>query len=264
MSDEIVRYDVADGICTITLNRPDAMNSLSIAMKEALKAAVQRAAEDEAARCVVITGTGRAFCVGQDLKEHIELLNGQEREKLWNTVPEHYAPIARALAEMPKPVVAAVNGIAAGAGASIAFACDFRILAESAGFNLAFTGVALSCDTGISWTLPRLIGSAKATELLYFPRTIGAPEALELGLANRVVAAADLTVATTELAELLAAGPTVAYAGVRQSIAYAASHTFAETLDFEAEQMRRTGDTEDHANAVKSFVAKEKPTFTGR
>jgi 2-(1,2-epoxy-1,2-dihydrophenyl)acetyl-CoA isomerase len=264
MSDQIVRYDVADGIGTITLNRPDGMNSLDIATKEALKAAVQQAAGDDAARCVVITGTGRAFCVGQDLKEHIQLMSGDQRDALWNTVPDHYAPIARGLAEMPKPVVAAVNGIAAGAGASIAFACDFRILADTAGFNLAFTGVALSCDTGISWTLPRLIGSAKATELLYFPRTVGAAEALELGLANRVVAAADLTTATTELAERLAAGPTQAYAGVRRSIAYAASHTFAEALEFEATQMQLTGDTDDHAGAVKSFVAKQKPTFTGK
>jgi 2-(1,2-epoxy-1,2-dihydrophenyl)acetyl-CoA isomerase len=264
MSDDPVRYDVADGIGTITLNRPDAMNSLDIATKDRLKAVVAQAAGDDAVRCVVITGTGRAFCVGQDLKEHIELLAADQRDALWNTVLEHYTPIARGLAEMPKPVVAAVNGVAAGAGASIAFACDFRILADTAGFNLAFTGVALSCDTGMSWTLPRLIGSAKATELLYFPRTVRAAEALELGLASRVVPADELAADTAELAATLAAGPTQAYAGVRRSVAYAASHTFAEALEFEAGQMRHTGATEDHANAVKSFVAKETPTFTGR
>ena len=264
MSDDPVRYDVADGIGTITLDRPDAMNSLDIATKERLKAVVAQAAGDDAVRCVVITGTGRAFCVGQDLKEHIELLAADQRDALWNTVLEHYTPIARGLAEMPKPVVAAVNGVAAGAGASIAFACDFRILADSAGFNLAFTGVALSCDTGMSWTLPRLIGSAKATELLYFPRTVRAADALELGLASRVVPADELAAATAELAGTLAAGPTQAYAGVRRSVAYAASHTFAEALEFEAGQMRHTGATEDHVNAVKSFVAKETPTFTGR
>jgi 2-(1,2-epoxy-1,2-dihydrophenyl)acetyl-CoA isomerase len=264
MSNEIVRYDVAGGVGTITLNRPDAMNSLDIATKDQLKAAVQRAAEDDAVRCVVITGTGRAFCVGQDLKEHVELLAADDREKLWNTVPEHYAPIARGLAEMPKPVVAAVNGVAAGAGASMAFACDFRVLADTAGFNLAFAGVALSCDTGISWTLPRLIGTAKATELLYFPRTIPAAEALELGLATSVVPAAELASATAELAGKLAAGPTVAYGGIRRSIGYAASHTLAEALEFEATQMQLTGATADHRNAVKSFVAKEKPAFSGR
>jgi 2-(1,2-epoxy-1,2-dihydrophenyl)acetyl-CoA isomerase len=263
MSDEIL-YDVAGGIGTITLNRPDAMNALDIATKEQLKAAVEQAATDDAVRCVVVTGTGRAFCVGQDLKQHVDLLAAGDSEALWSTVPDHYAPIARGLAEMPKPVVAAVNGVAAGAGASIAFACDFRILADTAGFNLAFAGVALSCDTGISWTLPRLIGTARAVDLLYFPRTVKAPEALELGLASTVVPAADLGTATAELAGRLAAGPTVAYGAIRRSVGYAATHTLAEALEFEGEQMKLTGDTEDHPNAVRSFVAKEKPVFNGR
>ena len=140
-------------------------------------------------RCVVLTGSGRAFCVGQDLKEHITILESSDAESLFRTVEEHYNPIVTALATMPKPVVAAVNGVAAGAGASLAFACDFRVLTEAAGFNLAFTGVALSCDTGSSWTLPRIVGRAKALELLYFPRTISSAESLELGLATTVVAA---------------------------------------------------------------------------
>ncbi len=229
-----------------------------------LRDTVQAAAEDDAVRVVVLTGTGRAFCVGQDLKEHIGLLQSGDMEALWSTVPDHYAPIALALAEMPKPVIAAVNGVAAGAGASMAFACDFRIVAETAGFNFAFTGIALSCDTGISWTLPRLIGQAKALELLYFPRTIPAAESLELGLASSVVPADELEKATAELAAKLAAGPTVAYGSVRQSLAYSATHTLAESLAFEAGKMQLTGATEDHNNAVASFVAKEKPTFTGR
>lgn len=152
MSDSVT-YGVSEGVATITLNRPDAMNALDIATKVLLRDTVQAAAEDDAVRVVVLTGTGRAFCVGQDLKEHIGLLEANNTEALWSTVPDHYAPIALALAEMPKPVIAAVNGVAAGAGASMAFACDFRILAEPAGFNFAFTGIALSCDTGISWTL---------------------------------------------------------------------------------------------------------------
>src|SRR3954470_15688799 len=187
--DEPVRYDVADGIAMITLNRPDAMNSLDVATKVALRDAVTAAADDPAVRCVVLTGTGRAFCVGQDLQEHVELLAEGPSDALFQTVPEHYNPIVTALATMAKPVVAAVNGVAAGAGASLAFACDFRVLTEAAGFNLAFTGVALSCDTGSSWTLPRLVGRAKALELLYFPRTISSAESLELGLATTVVGA---------------------------------------------------------------------------
>jgi 2-(1,2-epoxy-1,2-dihydrophenyl)acetyl-CoA isomerase len=264
MSDSSVRYDVADGIATITMNRPEAMNSLDTATKVALRDVVEEAAGDDSVRCVVLTGTGRAFCVGQDLKEHMRLLAADDLEALWTTVPEHYAPIARALAGMPKPVIAALNGVAAGAGASLAFACDFRVVADTAGFNLAFTGIALSGDTGISWTLPRLVGHAKATELLYFPRTIPAAEALALGLATTVVPAGELTAATAELAGRLAAGPTVAYGAVRQSLAYSATHSLAESLQFEADKMRLTGSTEDHRNAVDSFVAKQQPTFTGK
>ena len=263
MSDSVA-YDVTAGVATITLNRPEAMNSLDTPTKVALRDAVTAAAEDEAVRCVVLTGTGRAFCVGQDLKEHIGLLQANDLDALWSTVPDHYAPIALALAEMPKPVIAAVNGVAAGAGASMAFACDFRVVADTAGFNFAFAGIALSCDTGISWTLPRLIGQAKATELLYFPRTIPAAEALTLGLASSVVPADELGTATSELATKLANGPTVAYGALRQSLAYSATHTLAEALEFEAGQMELTGATEDHRNAVASFVAKEKPTFQGK
>ncbi len=263
MSDSVT-YAVAEGVATITLNRPDAMNSLDIATKVLLRDTVQAAAEDDAVRVVVLTGTGRAFCVGQDLKEHIGLLDANDTAALWSTVPDHYAPIALALAEMPKPVIAAVNGVAAGAGASMAFACDFRVVADTAGFNLAFTGIALSCDTGISWTLPRLIGHAKALEMLYFPRTIPAAEALDLGLATSVVPVADFEGAVADLAGRLAAGPTVAYGAVRQSLGYSATHTLAESLAFEAGKMQLTGDTDDHRNAVASFVAKQKPTFEGR
>src|SRR5690349_14030413 len=187
-----VLYDVADGVATIRLNRPEAMNSLDIATKELLRETVLHAAEDPAARCVVLTGTGRAFCTGQDLKEHIALLESGSSEELFTTVEKHYNPTVTALATMPKPVIAAVNGVAAGAGASLAFACDLRIVAESGGFNLAFPGVALSCDTGASWTLQRLVGRAKAIELLYFPSTIPSAKALELGLATSVVPDADL------------------------------------------------------------------------
>ncbi|MEU8225334.1 enoyl-CoA hydratase-related protein [Kribbella sp. NPDC048915] len=263
MSDSVT-YAVAEGVATVTLNRPDAMNALDTPTKVLLRDTVRAAADDPEVRVVVLTGTGRAFCVGQDLKEHIGLLEADDQAALWSTVPDHYAPIALALAEMPKPVIAAVNGVAAGAGASMAFACDFRIVADTAGFNVAFAGIGLSCDTGISWTLPRLIGQAKALELLYFPRTIPAAEALELGLASSVVPAANLGTAVAELAGKLAAGPTVAYGALRQSLAYSASHTLAESIAFEATKMQLTGATEDHRNAVEAFVAKQKPTFRGR
>ena len=264
MTDQPVLYAVSDGVATITLNRPEAMNSLDVATKVALRDAVTEAGQDEAVRCVVLTGSGRAFCVGQDLKEHIEILHSSSSDELFQTVPEHYNPTVKALATMNKPVIAAVNGVAAGAGASLAFACDFRIVSESAGFNLAFTGVALSCDTGASWTLPRLVGRAKALELLYFPRTIPAREALDLGLATSVVSTEELQHEVATMAHQLATGPTVAFGAVRRSLEFAAGHDFESSLEFEGQMMALTGATEDHAKAVASFVAKEKPLFEGR
>ena len=263
-SSEPVLVDVTDGVATLILNRPDAMNSLDVALKVALLDAVRAVAADEAVRCVVLTATGRAFCVGQDLKEHIGLLQSGDRGSLFRTVEDHYNPIVETLATMPKPVVAGVNGIAAGAGASLAFACDLRVVADTAGFNLAFAGVALSCDTGSSWTLQRLVGRAKALELLYFPRTVGAKEALDLGLASSVVPADDVASTVADLAARLAAGPTVALASIRASMAYAAEHGLSDALAFEGEMMARTGATRDHEAAVAAFVAKEKPLFEGR
>ncbi|NUR08752.1 MAG: enoyl-CoA hydratase [Nocardioidaceae bacterium] len=264
MTDEPVRYDVEDGVATVTLNRPDAMNSLDVATKVALRDAVTEAAQDDAVRCVVLTGSGRAFCVGQDLKEHVEILRSGTSDELFTTVPDHYNPIVTALVTMPKPVVAAVNGVAAGAGASLAFACDFRLLADSAGFNLAFSGIALSCDTGSSWTLPRIVGRAKALELLYFPRTIKAEEALELGLATKVVPTDELSGEVAGLARRLADGPTVSFGAIRRSVEFSSTHDFSDSVAFEAEMMALTGATADHRNAVEAFVAKQKPVFEGK
>jgi 2-(1,2-epoxy-1,2-dihydrophenyl)acetyl-CoA isomerase len=250
-----VLLHVEDGVATITLNRPEAMNGLDVATKDLLRDTVHRVAADPEVRCVVLTGSGRAFCVGQDLKEHLAGLKGEADVPLSQTVEQHYNPIALALATMPKPVIAAVNGVAAGAGASLAFAADFRVVVDSAGFNTSFAGVALSCDTGSSWTLPRLVGRAKAMELLYFPRTVSAQEALELGLATKVVTAEELAQAVGELAARLASGPTVAFGSIRQAVAYAAAHPLEESLAFEADKMALTGGTEDHLAAVDAFMA---------
>ncbi len=259
-----VLFDVSDGVATVTLNRPDAMNALNTELKTALRDTLLAAAADPAVRAVLLTGSGRAFCVGQDLAEHAQNLQG-DLDAVWQTVPEHYTPIATTLATMPKPVVAAVNGVAAGAGAAFAFACDFRIVADTAGFNMAFSAVGLSADSGSSWTLPRLVGLAKAKELLMLPTTIPAAQALELGLATEVVEGGVAAVArANELAQRLAAGPTVAYGAIRRSLAYSAGHGIDESLDFERQMMELTGSTRDHRGAVASFLAKEKPTFDGQ
>lgn len=257
-----VLLDLSDGVATVTFNRPGAMNSLDIATKDLLLATLEQVAEDPAIRCVVLTGTGRAFCVGQDLREHTALLSSRD-DSLWSTVPEHYNPIVELLSTMNKPVIAAINGVAAGAGASFAFAADLRIIVDTAGFNLAFAGIALSCDSGASWTLPRLIGTARAKELLMFPRTVPADEALALGMVNRVVSAEELPTVVGELARSLAAGPTLAYGAIRRSVAFAAGHPLSESLAQEAEQMALTGGSHDHASAVAAFIAKERPTFQG-
>ncbi|GAB2445835.1 enoyl-CoA hydratase-related protein [Nocardioides hungaricus] len=259
-----VLLEVADGVGTITLNRPEAYNSLDIATKELLLETVRRVAADPAVRCVVLTGSGKAFCTGQDLKEHVDLLENGGSDALFTTVDRHYNPTVTALAGMAKPVIAAVNGVAAGAGASLAFACDLRIVADTAGFNLAFANVGLSCDTGASYTLQRLVGPAKALELLYFPSTITADEAHELGLATQVVPADRLADEVAAVATRLAAGPTVALGAIRQSVAYAAGHTFEESVALESAMMQKTGATADHLAAVAAFVAKEKPVFEGR
>lgn len=258
-----VLYAVEHGVATITLNRPAEMNSLDTATKVALRDHVLAAATDKAVRAVLLTGSGRAFCVGQDLKEHADALAGGDAD-LGRTVHEYYIPIASTLATMDKPVVAAVNGIAAGAGAAFTFACDLRILGAGAGFNLAFAGIGLSCDSGSSWTLPRLVGWARARDLLLRPRTVPADEALELGLATEVVPDRDLLDRAGELTRQLAAGPTAAFAAIRRALSYSATHELAEALTFEAELMSITGATEDHSRAVSAFLAKERPTFRGR
>jgi 2-(1,2-epoxy-1,2-dihydrophenyl)acetyl-CoA isomerase len=258
-----VLLSLTDGVATVTLNRPEAMNALDTATKNVLLATLAKVAEDPDVRCVVLTGVGRAFCVGQDLREHVLLLSSRD-PSLWSTVPEHYNPIVELLATMNKPVIAAINGVAAGAGASFAFAADLRIIVDTGSFNLAFAGIALSCDSGSSWTLPRLIGTARAKELLMFPRTVPAAEALELGMVNRVVREADLAAVAGELARTLAAGPTLAYGSIRRSVAFSAGHPLSESLAQEADQMAFTGASQDHAAAVAAFLAKEKPTFQGR
>ncbi|NNG39162.1 enoyl-CoA hydratase [Flexivirga sp. ID2601S] len=262
-TDQPVVVEYAEGVATVRLNRPDAMNSLDIATKEALLAALQRVAADPEARCVVLTGTGRAFCVGQDLKEHVGLL-AEGSESLFTTVAEHYNPIVELLSTMDKPVIAAVNGVAAGAGAAFTFACDLRLVSDAAGFNLAFAGIALSSDSGSSFWLPRLVGVAKAKELLLMPRTVKADEALQLGIATRVIPAGEFAAEVAQTARTLAAGPTRAYGAIRRAVEYSATHTLAESLAHEGQLMNDTGATADHKAAVDAFLAKEQPVFTGR
>jgi 2-(1,2-epoxy-1,2-dihydrophenyl)acetyl-CoA isomerase len=260
MSDTI-RYDVNGGVATITMARPDALNALTVEMKLALLDALGRAAEDDV-RAVVLTGEGRAFCVGQDLREHADALASGRTDL--DTVREHYNPIARALIGLAKPVIAAVNGTAAGAGASLAFACDLRLAADNASFLMAFARVGLGPDSGASWTLQRLIGAGRATAMLMLAEPVAASQALEMGLVNAVIPAADLAAAAAELAARLAAGPTQAYAAIKRTVAAAAVSDLDAALEAEAAAQAACGATADHQNATRAFLAKEPVTFTGR
>ncbi len=259
---DTVRYELTAGVATLTLSRPDSLNSLSLQMKAELLDGLRQARSDRGVRAVVLTGAGRAFCVGQDLVEHADTLaagNG-----IGTSVREHYLPIALEIATMPKPVVAAVNGMAAGAGAAFAFAADFRLAADSAAFLMAFARVGLAADSGASWTLQRLVGYGRATALLMLAEPIAAPAALEMGLVNAVVPDADLAATTAELAAKLAAGPTAAYAGIKRQLAFAAAADLRATLAFEADEQERAGGTADHRAATVAFVAKTTPTFSGQ
>lgn len=262
MADVLV-VDRADGVATLMMNRPESMNSLSRQLKESLLEAARDAAADPSVRAVVLAGAGRGFCVGQDLREHVALLAAHDPAPL-ATVAEHYNPLVLTLAQMPKPVIAAVNGMAAGAGAGLSFACDFRIAAKTAGFLIAFANVGLTLDSGVSWSLPRLVGSARATALALLAEPITADAALEMGLVNAVVEPERVLPAAQELAARLAAGPTAAYAAIKQSLAYSATHDLEAALAMEDQLQTAMGRTEDHTNATNAFVAKQTPTFLGR
>lgn len=261
MSDSVL-YEVDEAVATITLNRPAARNALTAEMKDGLLDALRRCGSDAAVRSVVLTGAGQAFCAGQDLREHADLLSGGGSPL--ETVRRHYNPIVMSIATMPKPVIAALPGTAAGAGAAFAFACDFRIATRRASLMMAFARVGLSADSGSSWTLQRLVGSAKAAELLLLAEPVSAEQALDLGLFTRLVDEDELAGQARELALRLAAGPTAAYGAIKESLLYAAGHGLAQALDKEAELQVRLGGTDDHKNATAAFVNKEQPVFHGR
>jgi len=262
MSDTVL-LERTGAVAVITLNRPDALNSLVDEMKVALLRAVEAVRDDDGVRAVVLTGAGRAFCVGQDLREHAALLEAGDPAPL-TTVREHYNPVITALVEMGTPIVAAVNGTAAGAGLGLACAADFRIGAIGSRFTTAFTGIGLTADSGLSWTLPRLVGAGRAAALLLLAEPFTTEQALEMGLLNAAVAPEAVLPAALELAERLSQGPTVAYACVKASLRHAADSTLVEALAEEDRQQTRAGRTQDHAAAVRAFLSRSPVNFTGR
>jgi 2-(1,2-epoxy-1,2-dihydrophenyl)acetyl-CoA isomerase len=257
MSTVTVERDGA--VASVTLPGP----ALNAAVKEGLRTALQSVADDSRVRAVVFGGTGRAFCVGQDLAEHAAALDKDAATAL-DTVAEHYNPIVTLLTTMPKPVIAAVNGTCVGAGLGFILACDFVVLAEGAVLGTAFTGIGLTCDSGLSVTLPQAVGMQRAKALLFKPTTFSAEQAVSWGMPFELVPADQVRSKATELAAALAAGPTAAYAETKRLLIDGASRPLADSLNAEAAAQSRLGTTADHGNAVRAFLAKEKPAFQGR
>ena len=254
---------IAEGVATLTLNRPERLNALSSPIMEGLLEALPRLARDDAVGAVVITGTGRAFCAGGDVKRMAE---GAVEPSIEEAVTRLRGrmEVSRLLHEIPKPTIAMVNGPAAGAGLSIALACDLRFAGQSARFVTAFANVGFSGDFGGSYFLSKLVGTGKARELYYTAAPLDAAQALALGVVNRVVADADLAATTMEFARKLARGPRIALALMKKNFNAAESGTLAELLDLEARGQVETGQTADHKEAARAFVEKRAPVFTGR
>ena len=252
------RVERDGGVATVTLDRPDAMNALTRASRRALARDRRALAGDAAVRCVVLTGAGRAFCAGQDLREEGAL------DDVDTTIRETYLPIVEALVEMPKPVLAAINGAAAGAGLSFALACDIRYMAEEAVLMMAFSNIALVPDSGGSWLLPRITGYARAFELAATGRRVGSEEALALGLVQRVLPKDELAPAVHELAVRLAARPTLALAWTKRLLRTAEARPLADVMELEAQLQAAAVETHDHAEGVASFLEKREPRFEGR
>ncbi|MET0765091.1 MAG: enoyl-CoA hydratase-related protein [Blastococcus sp.] len=257
MSDTVTRDD-AGGVATLTLQRP----GLSHALRTDLLAAVQEVAADESVRAVLLTGTGRAFCVGQDLAEHVESLRGNAATSL-SVVEDEYNPLVLALAALRVPVVVAINGACAGAGLGIALAGDLRVAAAGAKFTTAFTGIGLSSDSALAARLVHCVGVSRATQLLLMPEPFLAETAEQWGLVHRVVPAEQVLEEAQTLAARLAQGPTAAYRAMKTVLATAATDSLEETLALEARLQKQLGQTADHLEAVEAFLAKRPPEFTG-
>lgn len=254
---------VADGVATITLNRAGASNALDLEMKTALLQSLSFVAANPEVRSVALLAEGRNFCVGQDLAEHVEALR-VDPTRAMDTVREHYNPIVQALYRIEVPVVVGVNGACVGAGFGLALAADLRIAGRRTKFGTAFTGIGLAADSGLSASLPRLIGASRATALFLCGDTIDAETAREWGLVYQVVDDDDVAATTTATATRLAAGPTAAYRAVKNLISNNAGTTLEQALDAEAAAQQQLGASLDHSAAVEAFLAKQPPKFVGR
>ena len=263
MSDQPIIIADASAVRTITLNRPDVLNSFNTELLKTLGKAMRDADKDKSVRCVVITGAGRGFCAGQDLAEVKDRYDSPEPLELGKQLRKLYNPMITRIRRIEKPVIASVNGVAAGAGCSLALACDLRVAAESSSFIQAFVHVGVVPDSGSTFFLPRLIGMSRAFELAATGRKVKSDEALRIGLVNQVVADSELVEATRALAEKLASLPTKSIGLTKRAMNAAWTNELEAQLDYEAMLQTTAGRTKDHREGVMAFLEKRKPKFLG-
>lgn len=260
MSEQSILYALADGVATITLNRPDRLNSFNPEMHLALRAALERAGAE--ARAVLLTGAGRGFCAGQDLSDR-SVAADEAPPDIGASIDLYYKPLILQIKRLPMPVVCAVNGVAAGAGVSIALACDMVFAAKSAAFIQAFSKIGLIPDSGGTWFLPRLIGDARAMALALTGDKLPAETAADWGLIWKCLPDEELLATASAVAKQFAAGPTRAYARIKQSVQAAATNTLEAQLDVERDFMAELGRSRDYREGVAAFMEKRAPNFTG-
>ncbi|MBN9062321.1 MAG: 2-(1,2-epoxy-1,2-dihydrophenyl)acetyl-CoA isomerase [Rhizobiales bacterium 65-9] len=264
MSYENILFDIADGRATLTLNRPDSLNSLNVAMMQEIRDAIGAIDVDQNARVLVLKGAGRGFCSGADLAKGSGANNGDGPFDAGLVLELQINPLMRLLADVRVPVVAAVHGAAAGVGCALALAADFVVAARSSYFLMAFAKVGLAPDGGATWILPRLVGVARAAEMLMLGERIPAAKASEWGMIYKVADDDQLIAETDALASRLASGPTVAYGLVRRALHAGLSSSYGQALTLERENQRVAGLTEDFAEGVRAFREKRPAVFRGR
>ncbi len=260
MTFETILYTVDHGVGTITLNRPDSFNAANEQLTTDLQAALADATTNPDVRCVVLTGAGKAFCSGQDLKDAPK--SGSKRD-LTDSLHRRYNPIIRAMRAMPKPIIAGINGVAAGAGLSLALAADIRIMSSSARLVEAFIAIALIPDSGATYFYPRMLGYSRAFEFATLNKPITADEAMHLGMVSMVVAPKAFPAALQAYARQYAQGPTQSYGFVKHLLQLGMTSTLDEMLEHEAVFQQRAGDSADYREGVTAFLEKRSPTFTG-
>ncbi|MBK5280243.1 MAG: enoyl-CoA hydratase/isomerase family protein [Bacteroidia bacterium] len=260
MNFQFLKYSISDGVATIAFNRPDVYNALNDGITYELQDALKAVAKDDLVRVIVLTGEGKAFCSGQDLKEG----SAQEKRSFMDSLHKRYNPIVRAMRNLPKPIICRLNGVAAGAGCSLALACDIIVATEESTLIEVFVNIGLVPDSGSSYFLPRLVGTTKAFELCSMGSHIKAKEAFDLGLVNKVVPSNQLDLAIKEYTDYFAQAPTKAIGLIKKMLNKSATSSLDDMLDYEAYCQEIAGSSHDHKEGVTAFLEKRKPTFLGK